>query len=340
MPGREKKRFCIPLYAELHEGVEELREYQNKQLPIVDGKVKTSVTTLMAFLAGGVVRCMNQPFLLVLDAYYAVGPVFSILKYVVGVQGQRLLHVVTRAKGNVVGYEDVPPKTGRRGAPRKYGNKICLASLFADKSTFQETILDIYRERKTLLFYSIDLFWKPIREKVRFVLVIDGTERFILMGSDLTLSPEDMIQAYSYRFKIEVSFKVMKHLIGAFFYHFWTSVWPRIRKNKEVNLSSLKDDDKLLIARTANAIEGFVNFGCIATGILQILAMNHHQIIWQCYKGWMRTITSTIPSEEIVKSVLQEEYFHNFHSFRNTAIYRIIMSKSRKNEYNQLPLVA
>lgn len=320
--------------------MKELREYQKKPLPVVAGKEKTSVTTLMASLAGGVVRRMNQPFLLVLDAYYAVGPVFSILKHVVNAQGQRLLHVITRAKSNVVGYEDPPPKTGRWGAPRKYGNKIGLVSLFADKSLFQETVLDIYRERKPLLFYRIDLLWKPIQEKVRFVLVIDGTERFILMGSDLILSPEDMIRAYSHRFKIEVSFKVMKHLIGAFFYHFWTKVWPRIRKNKEANLSSVKDDDKQLIARTANAIEAFVNFGCIATGILQILALNHHQKIWQSYKGWLRTTTSTIPSEEIVKSVLQEEYFHNFHSFRNSAIYRIIMSKSRKDQYDQLPLAA
>ena len=34
---------------------------------------------------------------------------------------------------------------------------------------------------------------------------------------------------------------------------------------------------KKLIAQTTDAIEGFVNFGCIATGILQILALNFHK---------------------------------------------------------------
>jgi hypothetical protein len=62
----------------------------------------------------------------------------------------------------------------------------------------------------------LDLLWKPIGEKLRFVLVADGDERFIMMGSDLTLGARDMILAYSYRFKIEVGFKVLKHLIGAF----------------------------------------------------------------------------------------------------------------------------
>lgn len=35
---------------------------------------------------------------------------------------------------------------------------------------------------------------------------------------------------------------------------------------------------KKLIAQTTDAIEGFVNFGCIATGILQILALNFHKL--------------------------------------------------------------
>jgi hypothetical protein len=56
----------------------------------------------------------------------------------------------------------------------------------------------------------LDLLWKPIGEKVRFVLVADGAERFILMGTDLTLDAHDMILAYSYRFKIEDFFKWWK----------------------------------------------------------------------------------------------------------------------------------
>lgn len=318
----------------------DLRSYQNKPLPVVDGEVKTSITTLMAFMAAGVAQRMNRPSLLVLDAYFSVGPVFSILRDVLDSQGRRLVHVVTRAKSNVVGYKDPPPRTGLRGAPRKYGDKVSLTSLFDKKTLFQEMTLEVYRERKNILFHCTDLIWKPIKERVRFVLVIDGSERFILMSSDLTLSPQDMITTYSHRFKIEVAFKVMKHLLGVFFYHFWTSAWPRIGKGKQSDLSAIAHDQKQLIAKATNAIEGFVNFGCIATGILQILALNHHEKIWRSYRGWLRTVTSYVPSEEIVRSVLQEEFLHNFRSFRNSAIYRIIMSKSRKNLHYQMPMVA
>ena len=127
----------------------DLRSYQNKPLPVVDGEVKTSVTTLMAFMAAGVVRRMNRPFLLVLDAYFAVGPVFTILKDVVDAHGQRLVHVITRAKSNAVGYQDPPPRTGLRGAPRKYGDKVSMITLFDKEYIIQSirTLNPILSER-------------------------------------------------------------------------------------------------------------------------------------------------------------------------------------------------
>lgn len=290
----------------------------------------------MASMAVNLVEGLNKNCLIVLDAYFAVGPVFLILKSLLNSQGQRLAHLVTRAKSNVVGYEDPPPPSGAKGRPKKYGEKVPLIMLFDNRlHDFQQTTIDLYMEKKTVFFLCLDLLWKPIGEKVRFVLVLDGEEHFILMCSDLTLSPKDIIKAYSYRFKIEVNFKVLKHLMGVFFYHFWTSVWPKIGKRNKSDLSSTSSYSERLIAQTTNAIEGFVNFGCIATGILQIIALNFHNDIWKSYTGWLRTITSVIPTEETTRSVIQEEFFHNFRSFNNSAIYEIIMSKSRRVKYYQ-----
>ena len=309
---------------------------------MVDGVPKVSITSLMAAMAAQLVPALGRRCLLVLDAYFAVGPVFAILKTVRDAAGRRLVHVVTRAKSNVVGYTDAPPRTGRRGRPREYGEKLVLIDLFdTRRESFEKARMELYGQAKEVAFLCLDLLWKPVGEKVRFVLVADGAERFILMGSDLTLGARDMILAYSYRFKIEVSFKVLKHLIGAFFYRFWTSAWPRIGKKTSSDLSGINDSRRQrLIAEATDAIEAFVNFGCIATGILQILALNHHRTIWQRYMGWLRTVSSTIPSEEVVQSVIQQEYFHNFRAFSNDAIYRIIMSKNRGSEYDWMPLAA
>lgn len=296
----------------------------------------------MAAMAVDLVKGLDSECIVALDAYFAVGPVFLVLKEATLETGQRLAHVVTRAKSNVVAYEDPPPRTGQPGAPRKYGAKLKLLELFKQRAdSFQKATLAIYGNNKTVSFLCLDLLWKPIKEKVRFVLVIDGSETFILMCSDLTLPPEDIITAYSYRFKIEINFKVLKHLIGAFFCHFWTSVWPDIANKNQCDLSSCDSlREKKLITNTMNAIEGFVNFGCIATGILQILSLNFHEKIWNQYNGWLRTITSSIPSEETVKFVIQEEFFYNFHSFKYTAIYRIIMSKIKKPKDIKLPMAA
>jgi hypothetical protein len=296
----------------------------------------------MATMAVDLVAAMGKRCLLVLDAYFAVGPVFAILKNGLDCNGQRLVHIVTRAKSNVVGYGCWPIRTGGRGRPRKYGPKLNLMKQFETRAeAFEQTTIELYGCCKTVSFLCLDLLWKPVREKIRFVLVADGSERFILMCSDLTLSAPDIIRAYSYRFKIEVSFKMLKHLMGVFFYRFWTYAWPRIGKATESDLSPVTDPCRQrLIQQTTDAIEAFANFGCIATGILQIISLNFHQTIWRKYAGWLRTITSTIPSEEIVKSVIQQEFYHNFRFFNNTTIYRIIMSKSRNQLPDLLPLAA
>ena len=68
--------------------------------------------------------------------------------------------------------------------------------------------------------------------------------------------------------------------MGAFFYRFWTSAWPRIGKRIVSDLSKITDSRRQrLIQQTTDAIEAFANFGCIATGILQIVALNFHQTI-------------------------------------------------------------
>ncbi len=78
----------------------------------------------MAAMAVDLVKGLNRECILVLDAYFAVGPVFLILKSLINSNGQRLVHIVTRAKRSFVGYKDPPPKTGKQGRPKKYGKKV------------------------------------------------------------------------------------------------------------------------------------------------------------------------------------------------------------------------
>ena len=185
------------------------------------------------------------------------------------------------------------------------GKKVKLREQFHQRANeFQTLTLTLYGKEVTLSYLCLDLLWKPVKEKVRFVLVKDGSERFILMCSNLQWLPGEIIQAYSYRFKIEVTFKGLKHLLGSFFYRFWTKAMPKLNRKTSVDLSYVTDAAKQrLIAETVNAIEGFVNFGCIAFGILQILALNYPITIWRKYTRARRVIhpglmfNKTLPGE-------------------------------------------
>lgn len=342
LAGTTEKSFCVPLGAEIHEGAEALRELQGKPSPKVNGVEKTSISTLMGNLLASKAELFAEPCVGVLDAYFAVAPVFDIAKATRDENGQQQLHIITRAKDNIVAHEIDPPAYCGRGRPAKYGKKLKLKQLFDSKaSEFKPLTATIYGEPRTVSILCLDLWWKPLKEILRFVLVQDGDQRFILMSSDLNMPPEEIVSLYATRFKIEVAFKMIKHIIGGFDYHFWTKAWQI--KNQTLNSEHIKElpqKAKYLIADAVNAVELFVNLAMIATGLLQVLAIENSEEIQKRHFWWMRTISSDVPSEEMVKRIIQHEFYHNFRKFKHTAIYRIIQDKRRPPAENQIKMAA
>ena len=327
LAGGLEKLFCIPLAAELHEGAIALRQLQGKEAPKVNGVEKTTVVTLMGKLLATVASNIAEPCVAVLDAYFAAAPTFVMAKELRRENSARLLHIITRAKGNVVAREQNPAAYSGRGRPPKYGKKIRLKELFSSRAEdFSTVVVNVYGETKTLSILSLDLVWNDV---LRFVLVKDGKETFILICSDLTMAPEEIVSLYGKRFKIEVTFKMFKHVIGGFCYHFWTKAW-QVPKDEHFTLEQLVNvpqKTQRLLVDAMNAVEAFVNFAMIAIGTLQMLAIEHAKEIQTRYRWWMRTYSSDVPSEEMVKRVIQHEFYHNFRKFKHTAIYRIIQDK-------------
>lgn len=64
-------------------------------------------------------------------------------------------------------------------------------------------------------------------ELVQFVLTqLPGGKQMILISRDLTLSAQEVIEAYGWRFKIEVCFRTLVHLLGGFCDRFWLLTMP------------------------------------------------------------------------------------------------------------------
>ena len=83
--------------------------------------------------------------------------------------------------------------------------------------------------------------------------------------------------------------------------------------------------------QVVTAIELFVNTAGITPGLLQYLALTRAAEIWGSYHGWLRTRSSETPSEAVVQSVIQTEYFFSGCKVPFCDTLRIIKRKSRKH---------
>jgi len=188
----------VPIAARIHEGL------------VWSNRDRRSLLDKLGLLLVGL--AWAEALTVVADAYYAAGRF-----------ARNLLdhghHLVTRVRSNAVAYYPPPPRRSRRrGRPRLYGAKTKLKHWFRLKARFQTAFSPVYDDRQvTLRYHCRDLLWRPLGRLVRFVWVIHPTRgRLILMTTDLTMNPLDVIRLYGWRFKIELGFKQAIHTVGAY----------------------------------------------------------------------------------------------------------------------------
>ncbi|MEE9282169.1 MAG: transposase, partial [Myxococcota bacterium] len=206
----------IPLTARIHESVIDSQRDLRKTL--LDRLVD---------LFFELVQPLARRVILVADAYYASGKVIRPLLE----DGH---HLVTRVRSNAVAYRPAPtPRPRRRGRPRRYGEKVRLKELLRDPdSPFTTAPSPVYDEKHVeIRYFSEDLLWRPVGRLVRFVFVRHPRRGdLILLSSDTSLDPLDVLTLYGYRFKIEVGFRQALQVMGSYLYHFWMmTMTPRKR---------------------------------------------------------------------------------------------------------------
>jgi hypothetical protein len=300
--------FALPLACRIHEGT----VFSNRDHRTLLDKMILLLDSLD----------LNQPFYFVADAYYASG------KIVRGLLAQGN-HLVTRVKSNSVAFfPATPPPPHRprhRGRPAKYGKKIKVAALLKEEDQLQEAPSPVYGEKGVVLrFRAADLLWRPVGILVRFVVVLHPQRgAILLMCTDLTLVPLDIIRIYGLRFKIEVSFKQALRVIGAYAYHFWMAAMTPLRRvSGNQYLHHKSDEYRDAVRRKLAAYHRHIQLGLIAQGLLQILSATKPTLVWQSFGSWIRTVRPGLaPSEQVVAIALRNTLPEFLASAANPSIF-------------------
>lgn len=311
---------------------------QQKSPPKKEGTNKPDGDTLVTQMVNLIAKATESlgdedKAVVALDAYFSKATAFIAADKAVDGHGNRRLEIVTRGRDDSVGFKLPSPRPkGKRGATPKYGDKIVLWSLFSDPSRFTETTLNLYGKPTRVRYLCLDLIWRPLKRVVRFVLVNSERGRMILMSSDLTLSPEDMITIYCLRFKIETGFDEQKNDMGSFSYHFWTTALPK-RKRWTKNAQTRQTEKPELVDNAKHAIDAFVCLGTIASGISTIIAFSHNRQIWNRYPGWLRTLRSCVPSLTIAKETFAQDFPAFLRAYPHLPICSIINARLRSHDF-------
>ena len=280
-------QFAVPITLELQDGIKSNSE---ENITLVD---KMSALCLEYIQGGGYI---------IMDAYFAAKKLIKQFR-------QKQLHLITRVKINTVGKDSLPsppPKRGR-GKPPIWGKAVKLSNLFIDANSFTTETLSLYGKQVKIGYRSIDLHWDCPKNLVRFVLVAyPGGKQIILLSTDISLSAAEIITAYSWRFKIEVTFRTLIQLLSGFSYRFWLKNIS-VNFTKDLFLNNYENKEQQQIQRKIEAFERFVNVNAIALGILQLVSLEMPGYIWKTFPGWFRTLpVNGYPSEQIVRLILLE----------------------------------
>jgi len=316
-------QYCAaPLWAAIHQGLEQVG---GRDTP--SGTLSTRIVTMARTIA----HTLHRKAYLVLDAFFAVGPVFQEASN--ELQGEsNVIHILTRAKKNIVAY--LPCTRTRkpsRGRPRKYGKKLRLMQLFDSASRlaqFHSAETSVYEKKETIRYLTLTLLWKPTKGLIRFFLFETSRGRMILMTSDLTLDPLVALHLYCRRVTIETMFDMLKNILGGMAYHFWSKFLKPTSRRPTRNDRPLPTSSRPKQTRnTFTAIEKFVNVQLLVLGFLQVLAVRFPLHIWSQSRCWLRTYSSDTPSPFVTRTALANVIRGNLHAFRKNRITQLILDK-------------
>jgi hypothetical protein len=119
---------------------------------------------------------------------------------------------------------------------------------------------------------------------------------------------------------------VLKNLLVAFCYRFWSKYLPRHSRTPKSNdtLQGPATRQAESVRSRWLACEGFVMLGAIAQGLLQLLAVKYPETVWAHFDAFLRTRSRHLPSEATVRHVIARMIRDDFLALRPSATMQAI----------------
>ena len=168
------------------------------------------------------------------------------------------------------------------------------------------------------------------------MLVEYNNKKAVLVSTDLSLEPTDIIKLYSRRFSVETMFREMKQVVCAFGYRFWSKHMPRLNRFKKKTdpepLEQVTDpQDQKRIALAVKAIEGFMFCSIIATGLLQMVSLRFSGTDELSKLRFLRTNRNSVASEATVADFLRKNFIRLLYRQPDLTLNHIISAKQDQN---------
>lgn len=331
LAGSIHSMACIPLSIRLHDGLQDICGWECSAVSGVSHVVQMVEDAYLAAKTFG-------SSILLLDRYFLSVPALQRLQELTDGETVRM-EIVTKAKRNCTAFEKPVFRKSGRGRPPKKGTAVRLKDLFVSrKEQFREAELLLYGKKEKLRCYSIDLLWgQKLYQELRFVLVEYNGTQSILAGTSLELDPLSMIRLYSYRFRIECTFRELKQQTGAFCCHFWSKHMPRLdyyrKKTEPSPLEQVESDRaRIKIVQTVQAIEMHMALSCIAMGTVQCLTLRTEGKLRTEQIRYQRTPSKGKVSEGAMMHYLRKHIFRFMGQNPGLHITRLIQEMQDQSE--------
>lgn len=332
--SKDKERYNTPLINSIGQGLSDICGWENTPHPDANQSLEVQMINKLEDISA----------VFGSDIYYLSDKATMNRNCIIAIKETaertgRKTDLVTPLKSNNACYKEFDEANYKGVGPHPVrGEKIYPMQEAKKKKGYKKTKVIIYGKKVTVKYKIMDLLWGDgLNAKMRFIMfdAMNGRPPFVMATTDLTMSAEDAVELYSYRFLCEEQFKVYKRVFRGYDFHFWTK---RIEaqsfmapKDTPGKLSlPYNSESQEAILKTIKAYEVYLQIVCICVGVIQQIATKQKLDgpIMEC-EHRRKGFTPVKVSEEAVCRFIRKNLDDIFAKYGDTEIIQFITRKQK-----------